>query len=1459
MKNLKYIFALSSVFISFYVFGYNTNFNNEEKVNDNQEIEEAKEEIKINKINKKEVIEGYNNYYSNSRSFKLSNGSIISNANKVPVSLFFNGNYEFSSNSLSSYTISTTYNYNSIIKSYDVSYGSTSFDVINYNNQTYLFNNNEELKMILSFPSTLDASLPVINETSTFSSIFDNILNLNESSCDVSYYDSGYLFLNNNFKIITDNEFNLKKVESLNNNDLIYTFNFENIKIASSNEVSKIDDSSKDILTTFKNLLKESSFNIDIDAEIKSSKNIKFDGNLTLDYCNSVLKNDPLILLDLKEYTDNNYSNNIKVNYEDGNIYFQLDNVLKGRINDSTISDIISVSSGLMNDSSLDYDLNKSLNEMMNTSTFESIFNLNLSSLDSSLIKNLSINHNLISFKLDSKAFNLNNGYITFEIGLNNAKIKTLKIKDFKYSDSNSLNVSLNFNETSSLKELNDKDSYPSYDSLLPYYKNILKIVNNSSFGGSFATSLFDNSTSSSLGLSSNFNINFKDILSSSDINDLNVSLDNLNINYLDESDNNKESNTLTAIFLEDTSSESKNSFNVSIDNLYYKNKTFFIDISNSKGSNKYTLNNNSLEYLINSITKLNENKDSITSLPSTNKGFNSISDQIKRLDYLMYVLNSNETFNKIIQNIKNNYSLFDLEKYVSITPINDNYKIEFNIYSLFDYDSNIIKEFSLNNSCSIIISSKGEILSISSNDLKIDGITSSISLNLKDFDSSKVLDDSTIKKEWNEKNSKDLDEVIERISNVMDSINKYNLKSSSISNLINVDFAYKDLSINGNLSTILHFNAQKSLDEKYLEAYIPIEFNDKKGSNDVNGIKLSLVYSDKDKEESNFKNIVYNYSRLYKGTQAAISLNYGSNLGLRNYSTLYAYSSKESFGNIAESLSKIESTNILYSYKIVRDIKQYASVIASLLNDNDSNTLTELAKTGIISNDTLIKILNSVSSTSTTLDIDLDFSSISDNENLSKFNIKVSLVLDITKDENGNNIYSIKSINAKDEKNEINLKLNIEETVINRDSTHAMYIKQLSKDIINGFIGVGSSTIDKNANYVDMEYLACLIELGVTTTNKRYYSISGTFNIDDTINLNIDSLGIDCDLSDIKPISSLTFNLKLEFYKQNEEDYTYKLKSYLGLQNDAHPTYTTEFYIEESDDGNDNIYINEFNGYSNSMSFMKKETMLGNMKVSVTEIKEDEKEVETKSGDVPRILYYLLDASGILNDQIIDIHYSVIDLNLALKEVILSSLFDMMVKETDKDGNVIEDESSSIDIQVDYLSGWSVYFEKDSKTNSISGYLEADLSKIIQGIDLGDLATFKFGSKIKLSLNQIGNDVISLNLNQSYPNSNLIEINLNYGDIKLNLAVQLKESQFLIISSNSSYQINVGMERYNTFAKYFKQLEIYKKGQETYVTKVICPEIVIEYTIPTTFNIYSKYRPNFNSLLYKHYTFSIE
>ena len=1451
MKNLKYIYALSSIFVSFYVFGYNTNFSNETSSSDTSNKETESNQKELNKFDKKEVIDAFNNYYSSSRSFKLSSGSLISKASSSPVTLNFKGNYEFNSNSLEGYTINTDYTYNSKSKNYDVSFGSTSYNTINYNNKVYLFSNDKELKGILSFPSTLDTSFPVINEDSTFSSIFDNILNLNESNVDVSLNDNGYLFESNKFKFSTDNDFNLIKVESLNNDNLIYTFNFENIK-SNTSSVTKLDINSRDILTTLKSLLKNSSFNIGIDAEIKSSDtNIKFNGDVVFDYSSSIIKTDPLITLDLKEYYNNNFANSIKVYYENNDIYFNLDNLLKGKIKDSTISDIIEITSGLFTDQSLNYDLNNSLNTLINTETFSNIFNLDFSSLDTSIIKDLELKNNVITFKLDSKAFNLDSGLIKFEIGLNNAKVKTIKIKDFKYNEQ-TINLSLRFNNPITINELINKDKYPSYDSLIPYYKNILKLSKETSIGGAFETSLFDSNTSYSLGLSSNFNINYKDVLSSSDINNINVSLDDLNINFLDESDLNKESNIFTSMLLEDTSSSNKNSFNISLDELNYKNNTFYFELSDSKSSNKYILENDSISTLIDSVNKLNsENKEESGS--STDKGIKNIKNEIKRIDHLIYIIQNNKDLKELIEYIKNNYSLNNVNKYISITPVGSDFKIEFNLYSLLGYDESIMDDYSLNNSVSILLSSNGEILNIKLNDLSMDGMTSSISLTLKDYDTSKELTDEKIKEEWeNEEGkpskSKNLKEIINRTSDLIDIYKKYNLESSSLSNLINVDFAYKDLEISGDVSSILHFNSEKKLDEKYFEAYIPLKLNDKKGANDISQVNLSLVYSDKNKEESNFGNLVYNYLRLYEGTQAAISFNYGSNIYSRNYSTLYAYSSTNSIMNIVESLSNISENNILYSYKIVQSIKEYAGKIIDAINNKDSIDLNKYLNLGLINNENIIKILNAINATSNTLDIDLDLSKVTSNEILSKFNIKVSLTLDIDTDSNGNKTVSLKSIKAQDENQGLSLNINIEETLVNKDSTYSIYKKKLSRDIIKGFISVQSDYVSSNATYVDMEYLANLISLGIYTTSKKYYSFSGTLNIDDTLNINIDTLGIDADLSDIKPINSVTFNLRLNFYKQNE-DYSYKIKSYLSLKNDKHPTYTTEFFIEEAEDGNDTIYINETNGYSNSMSFMKKETMLGNVKVSVTETNDEGNEEEVKTGELPRILYYLLDVSGILNDEIIEVNYSVIELKLALKELILSSLFDMMIQDDTEDAN-------KNDIQIDYLNGWNLYVEKDSKTNLINGYLEADLSKLILGISLGDLATFKFGSKVKLTFKQLSDDIILFNLNQSNTNASLIYINLNYGDIELNLKVQLKESSFYLISTNSTYQINTGMERYNDLVKYFKTLDLYKNNQELYVTKIICPEIVVEYTFPINFDIYSKYRVNFNNISYKHYCF---
>ena len=1446
MRNLKYIFAISSLVLSTYVFSYNTSFCVSNKIDNNTSSENSNNEL-LNEITdqktKENIINSYNNYYSSDHSFTIKNSNLTSYKSKNPISLILNGNLNLTSNALCSYIFNINYSYNSITKNYTSSFGDTSYSVIEYNDKVYLFSANEELKGVFSFPSSLDSSLPVVNEESSFSSIFKKFLNLESNNTSIVLNDSSYTFIGQNFKIETDKNYNFKKIESTKDEDFKYIFNFSNNYDNKASSIS-LDTSNTDFVSTLKSLLKESSFLVELNANItsKTSKNIKFNGDLKLDYTSSVLKSGPIIDLNITQYTDNNYANKVRAYYDDSNIYFQLDNILKGKISDATINDLISVTSGVLSDSSFDYTFNKSLNSLMNTSTFDSIFKLDFSSLDSSLIKNLEINHNLISFKLDSKAFNLNNGYIRFEIGLNNLKVKTLKIKDFKIDNDKTMECSLNFKDFIKINELQDKDTYDSYDSILPFYKNILRLSKNSNIGGSFSTSLIDSNSSSTLGLSSNYNIDYKNALTNSNVNDLKVALDNLNINYIDETDENKISNTVNAIFLENTLSSSKSSFNLSIDSLNYQNKTFYLELIDSSKSYKYTLENESISTLINSINKLNLNKQAIATLPSTDKGFNKIKNQIKRIDYLIYFLENNSKFINIINKIKNTYSLEGLEDYITITPESNNkFKLEFNLYSLVNYDETIIKEYSLNNYISIELSSSGEIISLNVYDLALDGITSSTKITLKDYDSSKVLTEDQIKNLWtNEKNkenkSKNLNSEVERISNIVDCFNKYYLNNATLSNLINIEFAYKDLTLNGNIASLLHFNEDKELDEKYIEASLPITFSKSSSEKDVTGLNVDLIYSDKDLEESNFKNLVYDEYRLKKGTQANIQLKYGDNpMDSRNFSTIYAYSSLNTMVDCFEALSNIDDNSILMSYSIINQIKNISTQIVNSINGKDSNFLKSLADLGIINKNTLISLLNGLNSSTNKLTLTFDFKDFASNKELSKYKFNIDINLTTAKDLKDNTFYRLDSIEAKEANHEdINLKIKIAETRINFDSLSSG--NKLSKDIFTLFIPYNR----KPTWFMDISYLANILELGVRITNKRYYEMSGTFNLKDNIAISIPTLlSKDLEITEIQPINEITFELKLFFYKEYGTDEAYKIKSYLKLQNNEDSNEITEFFIDPS-----KVYLSKYsknnstNEYESNVSYITKETLLGYSKVTIMNIDNNGKEViSDDTRKVPRILYYLLDYSTILNSKVFDVEYATIELHLNLKNVILSSLFDVMTDTSNKT-------ESKQDIQIDYLSGWEIHSNKDSSTSLIKGYFLLDLSQMVLGFDLGDI-NLDFKSKLKLSFEELTTDFYKFILSQADDKSNLLEASFTYGDITIKISLKIENSQFILTTSNNYVAYSLGFSRYTSFITEFDKLMI---SDEYYITNIISPDIKVEYTFPITVYITSNYRVEFNN-----------
>ena len=1437
MKNLKYIFALSSVFVSFFVLSYNVDIanssNNSNKESDNENKDNInKNDEENNKIIKQNIIDSYNSTMSLNHSLNLKKGNLLYKNNNKPVSLDFSGLFSITNNSLNSYVIDASYNYNSYQEDLKITSGNLDYSTITYDDNVYLFSSTNELSGILSFMSSQDSKYPVINLDYNFSTIFDSFLKLNESNYSVYSSLNGYAFVGNNTSIVVDRNYNLVEVKLSLNSDFIFSLYFD--ELDSSLSSSKAINNSEDFVSTFKGLLNDSNFDIYYNAEIKSStsNNLKYNG--------FILNSNNSLSLNVNEYINNNLQNEITSTFKDENIYFNISNGKeKGNLIDSKVSDLVNATSGLMSSNSeFDVSFSTPLNVLINTNIFQNIINLDLSSKE---IKNLEESSNLKTFKINSKAFGFTSDFdIKFELELFNNALKSISIKDFKTNSSNIMNIKFDLNKLSSNKVLINEATYPVYNSLLPYYKKVVIIINEMKLGGNFTTSIVDKNSEQILGLSTHYDLNLGKSVNDISLDNLSAAITDLNINFKNISDENATSNLANALFLQDTYSNSKSSFDLSIKSLNYKNKKFYILLEDEDTQNKYTLENNSLKTLISSVQKLSG------SSTSTNKGFDLIKNEIDMISKLTKNIGNSTVFNNIKNSVKN--AKFDeLSKYLKV-DIEDNYvSVTLKLKELIDADSVISDAIGYTENASITVTlskDKAELISLSVSDISLSDSknkVSNTSLGLNSFNENNMLNEEKIKNDWDneegkENKSKDLNQVVERISDVIDAYNKYSLKSSSISNLITIDFAYKDLEFNGNLSTILHFDDSLKLDEKYFEVNIPFTLNNKTGLNDVSGVNLSLVYSDKSKENSKLNNLVYDSSRLYEGTQVALSLNYGSNEHTRN-STLYAHSSNECLINAVEAVSKIEGTNVLVAYNTAMTIKNLTSKIVNAVNKKDNNFLEDLSNSGVISISTLMKLLNVLDSTNDSLDINLDLSKFSDDESLKDKVFKIKLNLNIEKDSDGNKVVSIKGISVKDNNNELKLDLNIAETIVNKDSTLSSEVKKISKDIIPSSF---QSVATEGVKYIDMKYLANLIELGVTTTNKKYQSLSGSFGISDTINVKVDPLSINADLNQIQPINPLSFKLNLEFVK-DENEKPYKIKSYLSLNKSDDSSKGVEFLIEQGDDDNDLIYINEYEDNQDKTSFMKKDTMLGNVHVKVTENDEEGNPIETKSGDVPRILYYLLDFSNIFVDKI-DVNYSVIDLELNFKDVLLSTLFDMMIEDKEETKN----ESSNFEstkLEIDYLNGWDI---KTNKSNDlISGYLKVDLTKILgfSTLNIQDLATLSINSDIQLSFEQTDTGM-NITLAQTDTTTSLINFDLNYGDIALNLTVSLNTSNFTLISSNSDYN----MERYDTIINNFKDTDTYKNNEETYVTEITCPEIIVEYTFPTTFKIYSDYKVSYNN-----------
>lgn len=1153
MKKLKYIFAISSLCIPLFTLSYNVNTSSkEENTSIHNEKENKSDNINEEEINndsklKSKIISSYNRNYSYSKTLNLLKGNIKTNLNETnPVNLDFTGDFLILSNSLSSYYLDSVFSYNGNKENFSINYGKTEYTSLNHNNKNYLFKNNNELKGILSFPKEkLNYNYSRINTSSSFSSIFNEFLNINEEDYELLSSSNLYILSSDKNIITLDNNYNLITVESKNNSsNLEYSLSFNQTVSNITNSITKIDSSSTDIITTLKSLLKNQSLNINFNASVnsKSSNNYTFTGDLKFDYSSYIINKEPTIELNLNHYTNNSFSNYVSATYLDNDIYFELNNTLKGSINDTTASELITYSSGLIS-STLDYDLNTPLNKVINTTSFDNILNLDINSFDATSISNLSINNNLISFNLNGNVFGINDKKIIFEIGLSNAKIKTLKIKDLNYNEDKTISLDLYFNTPNDSIYIN-KDSYPSYNSILPFYQNVLSIMEKGEAEGSFSTSLLDSNNSTSYSFSTNYDINFKDLISYSDLKYLNIALKDFSINYIDSKDDTRKSQSImNAMLLEDTSSNSLESLNINIDNLYFKNNNFYI---NYKGS-KLTTSIDSISNIINSISTLSggNTSDGATS---------TFKNEIKRLNNLITYIKESKKINEIIKDVKNNYSLSKIDSIFKITNNNDgSIKFEFNLSNILDNDNSILESYSLNSKVSFTLGFDGEITDVNIHDLSLDGYSLATHLGTQNVEKTSTLSDFDVRFNWTDEFSnndvKDLGKVMDVASSLIESTS--NMYNTTITSLISLNVKYNEMLLNGDFKTKFYYDKSSKTIEKYVEGKLPIILGSSSNLNDINKANIEFIYSDNNEGESSLTNI--KSSRQKEGTQFSVSLEYGKN-DSRSNSKLFGYSSHETINDVLDSLSNISENNTLYPYKMVREVINYSQEIKNILNLFKEGDVSEYSDVSIIS------ILNK-------FDIKALLDSLTQEENQDLYSLKVSLdlssinqslndTLDITLSlsKDSENYYHIRKIEASNKDNTLSVNLDVKSNEYGNDTT---------SDLISNFVSIKENT-SSQVHYLDASNIYNLVKLGIYTTEKKYYRINGTLNFDSNAIINLPVLG-NITFDEIKPLNNLNFDIKLNLFKDNDDplDEVYKIKGYLKAQEQKNTSTITEFLIE--------------------------------------------------------------------------------------------------------------------------------------------------------------------------------------------------------------------------------------------------------------------------------------------------------
>lgn len=444
------------------------------------------------------------------------NLSLYSNGSNVPVNISLKNAKLDLSNSITSLNISTDINvtYSDINETFTVAYESNNKTAyISYLNKSVMLNvSSIDLNGIVKMIQTLGINIPSISTgdadlnslLSKVLEITDNVvesdtLNGHGFTLDVPDIQIGStairgisLFLESDkdnkitFIQIKDNGHNNGRISIGDKLDisLSLTMDIKDNSSYISKDPSSFDDltsTSSSILTSIVKLLDEKKINAGVKLSLKDTSETgkltsTVEGNIKADLSKTSMTDltKGEYEISLRHYNDLEELNSINAHYLNSTTYLKLNNLFKGKIQNSTLDEMFSNISNILDDQKIS-EIEKQLNSILSKIDISSLNNENLNKIKDG-IKQFNITDNKISLVLSAKLFSLGDFDITININTNDNKLTSIDIFNLKYQNYQ-FDFSLTLISTDNINFSSINENYKDYQAMAPIFNTVLDYV----------------------------------------------------------------------------------------------------------------------------------------------------------------------------------------------------------------------------------------------------------------------------------------------------------------------------------------------------------------------------------------------------------------------------------------------------------------------------------------------------------------------------------------------------------------------------------------------------------------------------------------------------------------------------------------------------------------------------------------------------------------------------------------------------------------------------------------------------------------------------------------------------------------------------------------------------------------------------------------------------------------------